>query len=68
MAKVYQDYGEYLEDAYEEWCEKMVEEQQGQYERVAQYGPSSNRLTIVEVNGTLRAEWSREQETEPEEE
>lgn len=55
MKKEYKDYGEYLEDAYEESlaeCEKMAA-------RSAQYGQPSNKLTITEKNGELEAEWIR---------
>jgi deoxyadenosine/deoxycytidine kinase len=59
MKNEYQDYGEYLEDVYEEWCDLLEE----QYEigiNSAQYGPPSNRLTITQHNGQLKARWNRE--------
>lgn len=63
--KEYQDYGEYLEDAYEEWCD-LLEEQRKQTERSAQYGLLSNRLTITEYNGEMKAEWNREEKQQAE--
>ena len=63
--KEYQDYGEYLEDAYEEWCD-LLEEQRKQTERSAQYGLPSNRLTITEYNGEMKAEWNREEKQQSE--
>ena len=56
--KAYKDYGEYLEDAYEEWCD-LINKQRKSRGRSAKYGPLSNRLTITEYNGELIAEWSR---------
>lgn len=65
MKKEYQDYGEYLEDAYEEWCD-LLEERRKKEIRSAQYGAPSNRLTITEYNGEMIAEWSREKNRQTE--
>ena len=46
--KEYSDYGEYLEDAYEETAE-----------RAASFGLPSNRVTIRNQKGTLEASWKR---------
>lgn len=46
--KEYKDYGEYLEDAYEEMAE-----------RSARYGQPSNMVTVRKKKGTLEAEWNK---------
>ena len=50
--KEYQDYGEYLEDAYEEAALKKM------YERGEVYIYGKKKLTITENNGKLTAEWA----------
>ena len=49
--KEYADYGEYLEDAYEEAMDRACTKYT--------YGPPSNRLTIKKSRGRLEAEWNR---------
>lgn len=49
--KEYADYGEYLEDAYEEAMDRASTEYT--------YGPPSNRVTIRKSKGRLEAVWNR---------